>query len=371
MPLIKKRQEIDQNNFFKSLKSRNRTISNHECYKFMNEILDGKMKNHYLYQCDCGQLFTLNKKKANEILRNYSFEEIPCRKCNPEIYTEYIFDFKIYNDLDKINMLIQNYLDGEINEQNLLEKANKVNPYLLKVKTKEELFFNSFKINEEIFNSVPHIPENLNLLEQLVIKANPSISDVHTLFAIFEQYKQSFSNTLAIQTRNTQYSLLKQEAELFDRPLPIDVESKPMLTEEKINIINELSEYNHLIEEKALLDILLNLVKMAEGLAPAINPFESEKATAKNGQKLKANTLFAKILSFKNYSFGVHIFYMLEDIYKNLLRNAFSHNDYKIVKDQIEYKEDSITIDELKELNKQISELQSYIYLRLQKIQYK
>lgn len=361
MGIIKSRNQLNQKKLNELFKSRGYGVINPLFYEKCNDIFDGRDENSVIFQCKCGQVFFLKKEDVDKAIKFAGSDEVPCKKCGDifdKVLTGTTIDFIKMHNFGKILDLTES---SEGDFQKAIEEINKVDKELVNAKHPHELFYQIHNLNNIFFQNFDQESPYIKLIDEILDKAKSNNKEFKKFIANNLVYPQEEKNTSLVEIQNEHYKILKEQAKFYGLDLPFYYGAK----EKELELNSDLNAYQHLLEEKRILDGLLNLVRISEGLEFVDNPFQKE-SISENGKIRKVKGLKDKIMSFKNYNLGKPMNLMLEQLYKTRLRNAHAHNEYQIMLNEgkIKFKE-SIEINKFYELNKGITEFKVTLGIRM------
>ena len=361
MGIIKTRQQLDYKKLKELFKKRGHGIISPGFFEMCNSVFDKNDNDTLIFQCECGEVFFCNKNIAEKVIKKIGSENLHCRKCGDDIgktlhggnYLEFL---KLHN-YERILDLIENKradLDNQDFTQ-ILDKINDVDPELVNAKSPNELFYQIHQLNRILSKVIDEKLPHVALIKQIIDKAKLNKKEFMKILQGKIISPEEQKNTSLVEIQNSQYKFLREQTKFYELPLPPSYGLK----EKEFEINADLNAYNHLVEEKNILDNLFNLVKISHGLNFSDNPFKGEKVLI-DTKIVPVESLKSKILAFSNYDNGKPVNLMLNELYKTRLRNAHAHNEYKILlhNGKIQCKE-SIDINNFYKLNKEIHEFRN------------
>jgi len=361
MGIIKSRKEIDYEKLKALLKKKGHGIISPGFFERCNSVFDGKDKETIIFQCDCGEVFFSTKKIANKAIKKFGTENLRCKKCGDDIgktisggtHLEFL---KLYNYEQIIDIIENKRLNSDNpNFTQILDEINNIDPELVNAKSPNELFYQIHKLNRVLSQVLDEKSPCTSLVKQLIDKTKQNKKEFMKILQGPIISPEEQKNTSLVEIQNNQYKFLKEQTKFYGLSLPFNFGLK----EKEMEINSDLNAYNHLVEEKKILDTLFNLVKVSEGLKYSDDPFKNERVFIDNNT-VKVKSLKNKILAFCNYYCGKPINLMLNELYKTRLRNSHAHNEYQIRlhEGRIHCKE-SIEINKFYQLNKKMFEFRN------------
>jgi len=339
MGIVRSRDELDYSKLDKLLKARGHGIINSKFFEFCNDVLDGKVKDKVIFQCDCGEVSCFDKGFAEKLIEKYGEEGIQCRKCNPEILAfqeGVLWEFKkTYRYLELITTVEKFLFKDRKPADEFISSINTTFPELVNAKSPNELVFQMHNINKRMAFLV-YITKDDNhdrLINELVDGSKLFPDELYKVHRFSRVDFTQSRNTNLVSIQNEQFKVMREQIKFYNQSLPCDVEKIHGVSPKELEVNADLNLYNHMVEERKFLNDLFNVVKIKEGLPYDEEPFRNENV-AVNGRQKRVKTLNERILAFNNYPSGRPVYLMLKEIFKNRLRNAHAHNDYEIVIEQ-------------------------------------
>lgn len=371
MGIIKNREDIDYDKLKALMKKRGHDIVNPEFFDLINPILDGESKDEVVYQCECGEVGYLNKEIAKVIIKDLGSDKIPCKNCGLHQYMQnegVYFEFKLLQDYEKIIDIVEKRLikNPRGNVKDIMDEINAINPNLLQADNPQELFFKMHKFNLFLSKFNSKKSPSVILIKEIVEKAKKNKKEFIKFYSNHNIAPISAKNTLMVDIQNRHYQQLQGQARFYGLSGLLDSNFTAGFQQKELDINAKLNSYNHMLEDDVFLFVLMNLIRLIEGMEFSDKPFKKEAINGK-GKKIDATTLYQKICAFENYVSGKSIYYMLNSIFRRKIRNAHAHNDYEIILEnqKIESK-DTIDIEEFEKLHNEVSEVSMELYLAMQ-----
>ena len=372
MGIIRKKEDLDRDKLNALLKARGHGVINPVFYQQCNAIFNGSNTNALVVQCKCGEVSILAKEDAKKAIEKLGHEDILCKRCG--LY-DLIDQPGMFFDISKLNSHAQlcTIVENEIissetrPSESILPKINEQFKGSINATGFQELMYQIHSLNKALWLPLLH-DTNLAVyqtLEGLIQNARQYVSEFDCLFSSTKRDHAQERNTRFIDIQARQYQQLREQAKFYNLPVLHDIEKTEGVSEVELDVNAELNSYNHLVEENRAITALFNLVKISEGLAYNVDPFQGE-SVVDNGRSVRVKTLHHRVLAFNNYPSGQPIYHLLKDLLKNRLRNAHAHNDYEIdlAERKIQYK-DAISFEDFRTLVQDFRELKILLFLLL------
>ena len=370
MGIIRRREDLDIQKLEALFKKRGYDAVNPSFYEECNQIFDNDDVNKVVFQCFCGEVFFLPRQVADTIIKKIGSEKVPCRKCGLEELLNhfgFLADFGRMTKYLEIVTIVEKELSQSAspNPSVFLSKINRVAPEIVNAKSPQELFYQLHQFSRKIYNLGDKKLPYVVLIKDVIMRAKTNRQE---FMKIFNEPMVNFlksRNTNMVDIHNEQYKLLREKIKFYNLSSPMDLEKMYGVQEKELEINAELNAYNHLVEEKKVLEVLFNLVKIASRFTFESEPFKREDIVV-DRRKQKAKSLKGMIVAFDNYPIGKPVYLILSKLYKNRLRNAHAHNDYEILLQEgtLQYK-DLMEINEFHRINRNIREFINTVYIEL------
>jgi hypothetical protein len=368
--MLRKREDLNKELLDGFLEKRGFGVITPDFYESCNKVFDGVDKDRIVFQCKCGQVGILSKEMADVAIGKFG-ESIPCKDCglNSVLPGNLRIDFKKLHNLKKVESILQTITDlsqGII--QSKLDEINRIDPALINATHPQELFYQMFQFANTLKSINESDSQMSQAISELIEKAMVCYSEFVKVFQYPFVDTKEMRNTTLTELHAEQFKLFREKLKfrgLFD-----ETELDQSASQEELELNIKLNAYNHLIEEKRILETIFNLVKIADGNGYMQNPFKGEMVV-NNGKNKKVSSLADMILAFVSYPSGYPVHILLSDIYKTRLRNAHAHNNYELLMDRgkIQYK-DSLDINDFFKIVDGVKEFHLLIQLGLSKAFY-
>lgn len=367
MVKLKSKDEIDFVKLKELFKERGWGIITPGFSKYILSAFDDSSKE--VHQCDCGELMFLHVKMANLLRETFKTENIPCKRCGD--YSELMFDMRTFKLVQEITELICEI--SKMSTKDMCEKAIREKVEELKRKaggwlacdSLDEIFFSHYNFIREFITAldIDRDTTGLEAVNKLIRDAEGKASKLTKAYEIMSEaghipLENAFSDMDLLERYTEHY----HDVELFK---PRIGEGTRNLTEERIRLM--MSEYRNRVENDAFLDLLMNLITIVGSADPSPKPFKNKQLPPiKPGAKPRRIWGLAdKIESFKYEKRGMEVYPILNKLYNTHLRNAISHNEYELRKENQEIElvryGEHLKFDEFEGLVKELRKFQFFV----------
>lgn len=304
--------EIDFEKLNSLLKKRGHGIINQSFISQLKHIFSSNNPDVEVHQCDCGELIVFTPEHITQIIKEYGLTEFVCKECGG--YQDTMLRMDLLERFEKVlDYSDEKYIFVD-DQRSFLESPD--------VKKLTELAYGLFPTNthEEYLLGVydfvtilnAHFDKNVNPYQKTV---NDFFNSVNNKV----EFDNLYENVINWKTFHKYQVNVTRKGKIADLSYKHKVDqflSNQIITTDlhSIDMDIKLTKYKDMIENRVFLDILMNVIRIINGDAVSLNPFN------------RNITLFNRIKEIQQQlSFDISSFHNTH------LRNAIAHNQYEIL----------------------------------------